>query len=341
MPYIPAFDGLRALAAILVVAFHAKLGVAHAGFLGVDLFFVLSGFLITSILRAPDRGVDYAGFVIRRLERLYPAFLVFLVVFAIALSVMGGSGMILSEVIPAAFYVSNYTRLLTGEPDILRHTWSLAVEFQFYLIWPLCVVLLGRLSAGRAFGMVLLGYLVLTMWRVMVYGDFGWLWAYNATDARIGGLVLGGAIAFLPRASQRVAGGAEVVGAGMLVFALIEGRYYTPLTAFYYEPLAEIGSALVIYGLTAGQTRFSKALSFGPLRKLGHWSYGIYLWHYPVAFALRDTAGPTLTFVVALGVSVLMAALSYEFFETRIRDVLRSWRSLSGGAIGAFASRGR
>lgn len=326
MTYIPAFDGLRALAALLVVAFHAKLDFAGAGFLGVDMFFVLSGFLITSILKAPGRESDCIGFVTRRLERLYPALLLFLLAMAVALPLFQGGGAVWGEILPAALYIANYARLLTGEPDVLRHTWSLAVEFQFYLVWPFCIALLVRMTPQRALAVLVLLYLSLSAWRVVAYAEHGWAWTYTATDTRIGGMVLGGVIAFLPRVEMRVGCVMELLGVGLLVIALVNGVFYVPDTAFFYAPMAEIGCALVIFSLASGRTVFAPVLGLRVLRKLGHWSYGIYLWHYPVAFALRETVAPGLTFAVALGVSVVMAALSYEFLEVRIRDALRARR---------------
>ncbi|MBR9844012.1 MAG: acyltransferase [Rhodobacteraceae bacterium] len=322
MTYIPAFDGLRAFAALIVVAFHAKLGWASGGFLGVDIFFVLSGFLITSILRGTD-GIRYGNFLRRRLERLYPALLLFFLVMVFAMPIFWKGRSVWEEIIPAALYLSNYARLFTGAPDVLRHTWSLGVEFQFYLIWPFVIALLLRSTPQRALAVLVFLYMVIWAWRMVAYVDFGWNWAYAATDTRIGGLVLGGVVAYVPRIKGKAGYGLEILGVILLIIALSNSVYYVPNTAFYFTPMAEIGAALVIYSLASGKTVLTPVLATLPMRKLGHWSYGIYLWHYPVAFYMRDAAGPMVTFWVSVVVAIVMAALSYEFFETRVRDALR------------------
>ncbi len=323
MTYIPAMDGLRALAVLLVVAFHVNLSGFSGGFLGVDAFFVLSGFLITSILRTSGGKIDYAAFLKRRLNRLYPALLLFLLVFAVALPVIWGRNAAI-EIMPAALYVSNYTRLLIGQPDVLRHTWSLSVEFQFYLVWPAVVIALVRLSNGRAFATLAILYVALSVWRVVAYDSLGWAWAYYATDTRIGTLVLGSAIAFLPKSTARFGHALDLTAAAALILALVSARYYTLATVFLFEPLAELGCAILVYRLASGRSLFSGGLSLLPLRKIGHWSYGIYLWHYPIAYVLRDMTAPILTFAATISFAIPLAAISYELVETRIRDALRA-----------------
>ena len=143
MAYQPALDGVRALAILAVLLFHAKVPGVPGGFVGVDVFFVLSGFLITTILAGEHRRcgrIDLPGFYRRRLRRLYPALIVFLCAYLLT------AGLLFPRVAPekhgrdallALFYLADYGRALDMPLSVLNHTWSLAVEAQFYLLWPL------------------------------------------------------------------------------------------------------------------------------------------------------------------------------------------------------------
>jgi peptidoglycan/LPS O-acetylase OafA/YrhL len=325
-----ALDGLRALAAIAVVGFHVRLPGLEGGFLGVDVFFVLSGYLITSLLltELEDSGrLDIPKFWWRRVVRLVPALLLMLAGVALLMPRFFPGKDVLTEVLLSGFYVSNISQVVAQLPEVTGHTWSLATEMQFYLIWPFVLLYILRRSPRHAALVLLVLYLLTSFWRWQQFWDAGWIRAYYPPDTRLSGLVLGALLATVKwRPSP---GGADLVAFGALgtlaVFA------WQPL--FYFEPastwggsVVEIATALLIAALLTGNGRLAALLAHPLLVRLGLWSYGIYLWHYPIARVARVELDPLTAFVVTLTLSTLLAALSYHLVEQPLRKMLRPAR---------------
>jgi peptidoglycan/LPS O-acetylase OafA/YrhL len=303
----PALDGLRGLAVAAVVAFH--LGHLDGGFLGVDLFFVLSGFLITSLLvtETQRRGtIDVRRFWLRRARRLLPALLVMLVGVAVLLVVftpVGDRARFRGDALATLGYVANWERMagdqtywdIFTQPSPLDHTWSLAIEEQFYLVWPLVALAilrrrprseatprarwLGAIAVGGALAsLVLLG---------LSYSPVDTNRAYFGTDTRIGATLGGAALATIvagrARRQGRPSAAIDVVGAIALVLigwslVTVDGQ-----GGWYYRgglALLVLAALVVIRATTGGPPgRVARALSWRPLCLLGIVSYGVYLWH--------------------------------------------------------------
>jgi peptidoglycan/LPS O-acetylase OafA/YrhL len=340
--HIAALDGLRGAAVCGVLAFH--LGELHGGYLGVDLFFVLSGYLITSLMlseSARSGRVDLGAFWARRARRLLPA--LFLVVAAVAVYAAGEpQGVALdalrADALATLGYVANWHSLwsdtsyweLFSAPSLLAHTWSLAIEEQLYVLWPLVVV--GVLRVGRRrLQPLFVTTLVLAAasWTVMSLvhvagGDTAR--AYFGTDTRAGAVLIGAAlatwIAWRGPVRGRTVQAAGIVAAAALAVAwtAVEGT-----TAWLYEggfALLGIAAVTVIASISEDEGPLARVLSFRPLRHLGTISYGIYLWHWPV-FVVLDEQSHLVKLLVTLAVS----EASFHLGEWPIRrGSLRGWR---------------
>ncbi|WP_178139161.1 acyltransferase family protein [Erythrobacter sanguineus] len=308
--YIPALDGLRAVAALLVVAFHAR--IVSGGFIGVDVFFVLSAFLITGILQreiSQTGAIRLSRFYLRRLARLGPA-LAFLLAGYIAFApLIWPSHPHLFDAMLAGLYVSNYSFALFKEPLYLQHTWSLAVEDQFYLLWRLLLPVLMRaripiLWLGAA-------YVAVICWRAS-FGD-DWASYYYRADTRASGLIIGAALAlYLHRLTFTPV--YAWTGIGAIIVAAAFGEF-GPTSATVF-PVAEIGAALVVGAAAHGQLGRLKIALCAPIAiRLGKLSYGIYLWHYPITVALRPWLDGVTLFGAVLVPSVALAWLSFVTIE--------------------------
>jgi len=306
MRRIPALDGLRGVAILAVVLCHTYN--LQGGFYGVDLFFVLSGFLITSLLleeREKSGRVSLRAFYIRRVRRLGPAAVV---VALLMLPLMGWK-----LTVEAALYASNFVRAF-AHPDPLvskplDHFWSLAAEEQFYLLWPpILVVLLAR-GRGRRIGYALLGlFALLVVYRgALAAGGASSHRLYFAPDTHADGLVLGCALAFLRRPVNTVL---AAVAAAVAAVLIVLGQVSRPWEVFG-QPAFELSAAvLVLAAVTPGPP--ARLLSFRPLVWLGLISYSLYLWHRPT---LSISSNPTGALVLAL----MFAILSYRFIERPFR----------------------
>jgi peptidoglycan/LPS O-acetylase OafA/YrhL len=306
---IPALDGVRGIAILLVISAHAFYGVRPfyrpliegwylelgGGFSGVQLFFVLSGYLITRLLLREleqDGRIDWKGFYLRRLRRLYPA----LILTCLGFLGMGlYFGLPLDPMLREVMHALTYTTNLHGHGNRgtwLAHAWSLGVEEQFYLAWPLCLALLWR--SGR--GAILMGCLALSL--VAVYlRTISSLEQYEYEVIRWDALLLGCMLALRPPRPGRL-----LLGLGMLFFA-----YYSVVPRSNYNTvdyvLCALGcAAFLVYALDA------RWVAHPVLRYFGRISYGLYLWHL---LLLRP--GWPMWFTLLL--SVLVADLSYRWVE--------------------------
>jgi len=315
--YVPALDGLRGIAILLVLVHHAY-GGWDAGSVGVDIFFVLSGYLITTILlKDMDRHgkISLMDFYVRRLFRLYPALLVVILAVA-ALTPLVGSNW--QAILAAGTYTTNVgTVFLHLDLGPLKHTWSLAQEEQFYLVWPLFLILASRVRLSRKaqFLLTVLAAAVCLGMFVLATG------AGTATlnpVARMGGIAAGCAAAlavhsgFIRTVATWLMWAGAVVGVGSI--ALNSAGL---LPAAILAPLVIIGCLPLVTGLMTGRgPALASALSFAPLVYVGVISYSLYLWHYPLFyFAQNLHLGPWLTAALVLPASFVLAALSRKYVE--------------------------
>ncbi|BCT90998.1 hypothetical protein LYSHEL_00220 [Lysobacter helvus] len=293
--YNPALDGLRAIAVLAVIEYHAHwhwLGLEGA--LGVDVFFVLSGFLITSLLLQEDAGggIRLGAFYLRRARRLYPA----LVMLVAATVLVGWTS--LGAALHALVYVTDYVR----PSEILGHTWSLSVEEHYYLLWPLLLPFVARMPRGRA--VVLLGaiYVVATAWTALQ--PFEWR-AGVRFDTRMTGLVLGSLLAFRPR-GMTLPLAALAVGSALVIAGYTNHR-----------PFAEAATACIIVLSYRTTLPF---LTRAPLVYLGRISYGMYLYHWPIAWALRNTLDGLPQLLLIVATTIACAAVSFQTIERWFRS---------------------
>jgi peptidoglycan/LPS O-acetylase OafA/YrhL len=318
----PALDGVRALAIFLVMADHSGIGIAAgAGELGVTIFFVLSGFLITTLLleeRARSGRVSLRRFYWRRALRLLPALVGLLTVVSVLMWVSGRADEIAGDVVPTLFYFMNWTTVAGNNPGLLSHAWSLSIEEQFYLVWP--ALLLGLLAIGRgrlSWTVAVLATLTAAAIavRILVWpSPGGYLHAYFGTDTRMDALAIGCLLALaFSRRPIRVPG--ALMAALVVTLPLI-------LWTTNDRSMAEIGvlaTALAGAGLVAGAATGagSWVLGWRPVVYLGVISYGLYLWHRPVMRAFTDSGFGGVPWAVAamFGLSIGLAVLSRRFIE--------------------------
>jgi peptidoglycan/LPS O-acetylase OafA/YrhL len=366
--YLPGLDGLRALAVAVVVAYHLQLGWAQGGLLGVAVFFTLSGYLITDILLGQwgKRGsLRLADFWLGRARRLLPALIVMLIVVTIWMTAAHSAQLssLRGDVVASALYVSNwwyigehasyYARFAPAAP--LDHLWSLAVEEQFYLIWP-WLLLLGLFLVFRKRGaragagapaspgaphLSNRARLTLAIATLVIAAGSAWAMValyhpgsdptrvYEGTDTRAFGLLIGAALAMVwptgrvrpPAAASRILDVAGV--AALIVIALMVWRtnQYSPFLFQGGLVLLSVATALVVAAVATPESRLGRALGCSPLRWLGVRSYGIYLWHYPLIVltaAPLSGVSPGRAVAVATG-TVVIAAASWKFVEEPIR----------------------
>ncbi|CAN5199297.1 hypothetical protein BH24CHL7_BH24CHL7_03880 [soil metagenome] len=321
----PALDGVRGLAVLLVLVGHAMPPEMASAAVGVNLFFVLSGFLITSLLWEEWQGtgrLDIHAFYKRRIRRLIPALVVMLGVTMVSMGLIGQAGQGLFYGLAAASYAGNLV-MATGQwLGPMSHTWSLAIEEQFYLLWPL--ILLPAIRRVRP--ALLMGILATGVIAVQIARPF--LWATGAsfervsfaTDLQADGLLLGCALAVLMHfRTIRVPQLAAPIAFGTLLTL----TFVSPagLHLALGNSLAVLASGLLVLTLVSPAAATDRIFTNTWLRRLGLISYGLYLWHYPVMWHLGffdERPHPGLA-TAALGIAVTLAAAmaSYLFVERR------------------------
>ena len=362
--YMPGLDGLRAIAVISVIAFHEQFSWAPGGLLGVGVFFTLSGYLITDLLlsRWLVTGKPHLGdFWIRRARRLLPALFVMLAVVTAWVTLLDRARLesLRGVVGAAATYWSNWYAIVQSQsyfsrfapPGPLDHLWSLAVEEQFYLIWP-WLLLIGMFFIRRHRTAEAVRWLALPTLALATASALAMLElyqpgvdptrVYEGTDTRACGLLIGAALAMLW--SSKTAGAArrawrywlDVPGiAGLIVIGLMVWRV-GQFSPFLYRGglvVLSLATAGVVAAAACPGTLVGAALGWRVLRWLGVRSYGIYLWHYPV-IVLTTPANSVENLPRAaaqIAASVLIAALSWRFIEEPVRRgaLGRAWRSLN------------
>ncbi len=360
---MPGLDGLRAVAVLGVIAFHLSLPFAQGGLLGVGVFFVLSGYLITDILigQWEKRGsLDLKDFWLRRARRLLPALFVLLLAVVAYVTLVRPSELstLRGEVLAAVLYVSNWWYIFHhvsyfasfGPPSPLTHLWSLAVEEQFYLVWPGLLWLGLRFlpRRGLLLATLLLATASATAMGLLFHAGSGPDRIYYGTDTRAFALLIGGALAQIwpSRRLLHVPAAArlplELLGLGGLIgiFVLFAGT--NEYEAFLYPIgliLLSLATAAVVAAVALPDGRLGRILGAQPLRWLGVRSYGIYLWHYPVitlTTPLGQTGFSPLRMILQVGVSIGLAALSWRYVEEPIRRgaLQRLWHLWRQHALG-------
>lgn len=314
--YMPALDGLRGLAILAVIAYHAGAPFAGTGYLGVDLFFVLSGFLITGLLTAELRStgsIALGRFYWRRALRLYPTLLLMVVGFLIAAPMVWPELPAWRYAMWAMLYLSDYSRALLGEPIVLSYTWSLSVEEHFYLVWPLVLPIIIRFR--HPLQLLMACYILATAWRILNYSWLGWDAAYFRFDTRLSGLILGGVLALWRPQMNCPAWPAAVIIA--VLMALPSTHNWTGIAVGM--PLAEGASALLVLAAATNERRVAWA-SWPPLIYLGRLSYGMYIWHFPMIYWLRDNYTWEVALTGATAFAFVMAAATYHLVDLPLRQ---------------------
>lgn len=329
---IPALDGLRAFAVLAVILLHGEVPFCKGGFIGVEVFFVLSGFLITALLLLEAKahgGIKLSHFYFRRALRLLPALVVMVgVVTPLALYFLPAEWRtgILLDTLAALLYFQNWAWGLDWlPPGIYGHTWSLSIEEQFYIAWPPVVVamLFFKLRPkGRA---TLTGVIALTalLWASYNAGKRPWQHSYFLTDLRIGSLLLGCFLATLihagafARVPSKYIRASAALGLGALAFGVWIGDAYHAHYYRYGIPLVGITtSAVLLEILRAPEGSLGQFLGKRALVWIGRRSYGIYLWHFPIIVPLKEWGwGWEAKTITALILTPVVAELSYRFVE--------------------------
>src|SRR3712207_6745215 len=361
---MPGLDGLRAIAVIAVIAYHLDPDLIPGGLLGVGVFFTLSGYLITDLLlgqREATGSLKLGDFWMRRARRLLPALFLMLAVVVAWVTLLDRSQLpsLRGDVLAAVAYVSNWWNIVReasyfarfGPPPPLEHLWTLAVEEQFYLVWPLLLWLGLRYARGRyrLAGLTLAAAALSAVAMALLYQPgVDPTRVYEGTDTRAFGLLLGAALAMVWPSRRLHAGLAlprdrlllDGVGAvGLVVIALLIWRT-NEYSAFIYRGgivLLSVATVLVVAAVAHPASRLGPALGWKPLRWLGVRSYGIYLWHFPIIVLTTPSLNRGINLplaVLQVGATIAVVALSWRFVEEPIRhDALgRLWaQARSGG----------
>lgn len=355
--YQPALDGLRAVSVIAVVLYHAGFGWMHGGFFGVEVFFVISGFLITSLLideRVATGRNDLGRFWMRRARRLLPALIVILLAVSAWTLIAGTaeqSSQLRHDMPWAVFYAANWGQIVGGvpyfahvDPPLLRHLWSLAVEEQWYLLWPFVFVGLSWLGWRARRTACLLASVALAIftvvWLVRANGADRVNLLYLSTPTRSAGLLLGAAVAFAwrrwrhrpDRPSPALLDIAAATALAVLVVCFVVGRVTATVTYPWTMALVSVTSAIaVVLTVHPGAMRTRRVLGSDAMAAIGRRSYGIYLWHWPAFVVVGATAGSWPRFFVGLAVALPLSEVCYRFVEIPIRH----------GALGTLWARRR
>ncbi len=361
--YIPGLDGIRALAVLCVIAYHVNLPAARGGMLGVGVFFTLSGYLITDLLlgRWHTHGdLGLGTFWLRRARRLLPALFLMLIAVSVWVALFDTAQLaaVRRQVIAAVFYFNNWSTIAQhgsyfsrfAAPLPLDHLWSLAIEEQFYLVWPW--LLLIAIWAMRKRGMLVLLTLAGAAASAVAMGllfhpGYDPTRVYEGTDTRAFGLLIGAALAIawpsrvaLKGTGPRVAKALDVAGAAGLICTFVLVWRTNSFSSFLYPygfVLLSLATAATIAAAVNPAGRMGDVLGWEPLRWVGVRSYGIYLWQWPIV-VLASPGGSGFNLVravLATAAAVLIASLSWRYVEQPIRQgaLRRVWRHIRQGVV--------
>jgi peptidoglycan/LPS O-acetylase OafA/YrhL len=358
-PYLPGLDGIRAIAVLAVIAYHLNFGWAPGGLLGVEVFFVLSGYLITDLLVSERRrtgAIGLARFWVHRARRLFPALFVmmFVTIAVVTLFERTQLSAVRSDTVPGIFYFSNWWFIFQhvsyfakfGPPSPFGHMWSLAIEEQFYLVWPLVVLAGFRwVHTTRARVLLTLGLALASAIEMAVLYTPGLdpTRVYDGTDTRAFALLIGAALALVlprnrrfgpitPNARHLLNGVGGVALVGIFIMFWGTNQYQT----FLYTGgmvLLSLLTALVIAITVHPGAGLRRVLGVEPLRWIGERSYGIYLWHYPIIVLTTplNASASILRGFLQIAATFIIAALSWKYIEQPIRHgaLRRGWERVT------------
>lgn len=349
--YITGLDGIRAIAVIMVLAYHLKLALFKSGFLGVTVFFVLSVYLITGILisEVEEEGtIDLKNFWLRRIRRLVPAVMsmavVIIFVSAVVNRVIFTKGC--KDFLASVLGFNNWWQIFNkvsyfeaaGVPSPFTHCWSLAIETQFYLIYPLILLGIYKLAKSRGEGRakrgllfagvtLLLALISVILMIVLFNPQQDASRVYYGTDTRAFSLLFGALLAILwdyRMVPRRLSASVNMVlGSVSFAVLLVMTIAINGSSNFWYRGGQFVGTiltVLVIYAVSGRKTLLSRLLSHPVLKWIGDRSYSIYLWHYPIILLIsKGIKASWWITLIELVLSVVLAELSYRFIETPIR----------------------
>jgi peptidoglycan/LPS O-acetylase OafA/YrhL len=343
--HLPQIQGLRALAVVLVLLYHARF--SSGGYIGVDIFYVISGYLITSLLlRECERGegIAFARFYLRRIKRLLPASSLVLIITALVTWLIYPSILrddLGRDIAAASLYISNYFfalwqmdyQNLDALPPVVIHYWSLAVEEQFYLLWPLIIFALYKMGKRRFVGVGIAVITVFSFLFSLYLTAAAPMWAFYSLPTRAWELGIGALVLFLPSKSR--------FSRGYIWIALISIVYsslsFSDVTAFpgtsaLYSVLA---TALALASISSWPKVIDAASRFRAVQWIGDISYPLYLWHWPVLVIPSITFGRSLSIperLIAIALTLFLAELTHRFVEHPLRHREFSQRTIFSSA---------
>jgi peptidoglycan/LPS O-acetylase OafA/YrhL len=358
VPRKPGLDGLRALAVVAVIVYHLNSSWLPGGFFGVDVFFVVSGYLITSLLVSEFHRlgrVELRRFWLARARRLLPSVVVLFTVVILASCLFARDALpaLRTDVLFSLLYVVNWWLILhkvsyfqsIGRPPLLLHMWSLAVEEQFYLLWPPALAfLLRKVNLRAILILTVLGAIASSVWMgVLFHPGLDPSRAYFGTDTHAEGLLIGCSLAILvppwatrgaiTRRARRVLNVTTLAALGGLVALMVTLGQYSPFDYPLGFDLVDLCTALLIVMVVHPGTRFGRLASIRPIRWVGTRSYALYLWHWPIIQLTRPnqdvpfSGWPVLLLRIAL--MAVAAELSYRLVEVPFKrpELWARWRA--------------
>ncbi len=354
--YISGLDGLRAISVIAVILYHLHVNGVVGGHLGVTVFFVLSGYLITDLLInewEKNGTIDLKIFWIKRIRRLIPALFIMLVLVGFWIILFQRSFLVglRSEIVAAAVYISNWFYIVANHsyftkfaaPSPLQHMWSLAVEEQFYIIWPLVILISFRFVRHKekfALGIFSVALLSAVMMAIMYTPGEDPSRVYYGTDTRAFSILIGAALACVwpsRKLKTNITDGAKKLlnGAGAISFCILLFMFFFmheegPFLYYGGMFLASIVTAILIASIVHPASRVGDVISLKPLLWIGVRSYGIYIWHFPfvvlMGFGIEGVEVPLWKTVLIIALTLLFAELSWRFIEVPVRQgVWKIW----------------
>ena len=355
--HMPAIDGLKGLAILAVVAYHLKLPFMKSGLLGVTMLFVVSGFWITKILLdelESSNGINLLQFWKKRIFRLLPTLIAMIAIFTILFSIFNRVvlGKLRPDILPTIFFINNWWQIFhnvsyfeaLGSPSPLTHCWSLAIEEQFYILWPIGLLLLNKFAKDKKMTLwVMIGLTAISVLLMAILFNPAKdpSRAYYGTDTRMFSLFAGGILAFLVRDPEKYnwqlpAIGAEIMGGVALLLSILMMVRTDPYSSFLYRGGQVLISAFTVAILIALFRRnkiFTRILSFEPLVKIGEISYSLYIWHYPILILFAGGKKPAWWLaIIIIILSFVVSILAYKFIEKPMREGIigKTYRTIEG-----------